>query len=379
MSKWILAAGAAALALVTPALAGPGHGGGGGGPKGGGGEHGGPKGGGGGQPQAHGGGHGGGNADIKVQSGKGGGPQMHVQRSHGGGQMRVAHGNGSGHKAAHQMARAEHDQSGGKHAERQAARFNHDNQKVAKAERRNVERAIGNRDAQLLHNRDHGDFRVAKADSRFASYDGLRNLGAFSDGCPPGLAKKNNGCLPPGQAKRMIGSLLPAALGSQLLNGPYSQWYRDNDQYYYRNDGDYIYRVNRQDGLINALFPYQDQAYSYYPVGMNYPADYNYYNVPYQYQSYYPDGSDYNYRYGDGAIYQVNRSNSAINSIVALLAGDLGVGQQLPNDYGVYNVPMAYRDRYYDTPDALYRYNDGYIYRADPKTQLITAVIDALV
>jgi hypothetical protein len=40
---------------------------------------------------------------------------------------------------------------------------------------------------------------------------------------------------------------------------------------------------------------------------------------------------------------------------------------------------MAYRDRYYDTPDASYRYNDGYIYRADPTTQLITAVIDALV
>jgi hypothetical protein len=61
-----------------------------------------------------------------------------------------------------------------------------------------------------------------------------------------------------------------------------------------------------------------------------------------------------------------------------LLAGDLGVGQAMPADYGVYNVPMAYRDRYYDSPDAMYRYNDGYIYQADPKTQLITAVIDAL-
>ena len=68
-----------------------------------------------------------------------------------------------------------------------------------------------------------------------------------------------------------------------------------------------------------------------------------------------------------------------ISSIVALLAGDLGVGQQLPSTYGTYNVPMAYRDRYYDTPEAQYRYNDGFIYRADPKTQLITAVIDALV
>ena len=47
--------------------------------------------------------------------------------------------------------------------------------------------------------------------------------------------------------------------------------------------------------------------------------------------------------------------------------------------YSAYNVPFAYRDRYYDTPDAWYRYNDGYIYRVDPTTQLITAVINALV
>jgi len=33
-------------------------------------------------------------------------------------------------------------------------------------------------------------------------------------GCPPGLAKKNNGCLPPGQAKKhyMVGQPLPAGV-----------------------------------------------------------------------------------------------------------------------------------------------------------------------
>jgi hypothetical protein len=32
--------------------------------------------------------------------------------------------------------------------------------------------------------------------------------------CPPGLAKKNNGCLPPGQAKKMwaVGQPLPAGV-----------------------------------------------------------------------------------------------------------------------------------------------------------------------
>lgn len=40
-------------------------------------------------------------------------------------------------------------------------------------------------------------------------------------GCPPGLAKKNNGCLPPGQAKKMwaMGQPLPAAVVYYPLPG----------------------------------------------------------------------------------------------------------------------------------------------------------------
>jgi hypothetical protein len=98
-----------------------------------------------------------------------------------------------------------------------------------------------------------------------------------------------------------------------------------------------------------------------------------------QYASYWPDNDDSFYRYGNGAIYQVDPQTSMIRSIVALLAGDLSVGQPLPVGYSTYNVPLAYRDQYYDTPDAWYRYNDGYVYRVDPTTQLVTAVIRALV
>ncbi len=37
----------------------------------------------------------------------------------------------------------------------------------------------------------------------------------YGKNCPPGLAKKNNGCLPPGQAKKYgIGGKLPAGYGS---------------------------------------------------------------------------------------------------------------------------------------------------------------------
>ena len=357
MAKWILAAGAAALALTTPALAGPdkGHGGGGKGAQKADHRGGGPKAGhDGGAKANHGDGH-------KAER------QMSHARGHGGGKAeRQARHVERGHKADHRIARAEHRPH-----------------KAAKAEHRDSERrsARGGDDRRELRvaREDRRELRLRDDDRRFDNRDFGRSFASLGDSCPPGLAKKGNGCLPPGQAKKLVGVALPAALGASLLDGPYRQWYRDNDRYYYRDDGDYIYRVNRDGGLVDALFPFQDRDFSYYPVGMSYPSAYDYYNVPYQYQSYYPDGADYDYRYGDGAIYQVNPANNAISSIVALLAGDLAVGHPLPGDYGVYNVPLAYRDRYYDTPDALYRYNDGYIYQADPKTQLITAVIQALV
>jgi hypothetical protein len=208
--------------------------------------------------------------------------------------------------------------------------------------------------------------------------NGLRR--GFAGGCPPGLAKKGNGCLPPGQARKLVGTALAPTILSRSLVGPYRLWYPDNDDFIYRWDDDYIYRVRRDGGLIDALFPYANRDYYYYPVGAPYPDYYNYYNVPYQYQSFYPDGGDYWYRYGDGAIYMVDPQTQMIQGIAALLTGaPMMVGQPLPPAYGVYNVPMAYRSTYYDTPDAWYRYNDGYIYRVDPATQLITAVINALV
>ena len=342
MTKWMLAAGAAAMALAVPALAQKG------------GDKGEPKGGG----------------AAKVERGGG----------------NDARRGGGGPKAVDQRQQVE--RGGGKRAERQMGRVDKSDPRpvrAEKAERREARSdnrdlkgaARGNRDVRVERDERRNETRILTDDRRLAR-GGLAPYRGLVDGCPPGLAKKGNGCLPPGQAKKLIGAALPASLAAAALSGPFSQWYRDDERYFYRNDGDYIYQVDRQGGLVNALFPFQDRDYSYYPIGMTYPTEYDSYNVPYQYRSFYPDGADYSYRYGDGAIYQVNRSNSSIESIVALLAGDLGVGQAMPADYGVYNVPMAYRDRYYDSPDAMYRYNDGYIYQADPKTQLITAVIDAL-
>ena len=150
----------------------------------------------------------------------------------------------------------------------------------------------------------------------------------------------------------------------------YASRFDDNDGYYYRYDGDYLYRLRRDDNVVLSLFPMLGGAYS---VGRQMPFYYDsYYNVPLGYSSLYYDTPDYAYRYGDGAIYQVNPTTQLIAGIVALLTGqNLGVGQMLPMGYDVYNVPYAYRSSYFDTDDQWYRYDDGYIYGVDPYSRMI--------
>ena len=82
--------------------------------------------------------------------------------------------------------------------------------------------------------------------------------------------------------------------------------------------------------------------------------------------------------YAPGAIYQYDRGSSMITSVAALLSPGFTVGQQLPMGYSTYNVPYAYRSTYYDTPNAWYRYNNGYIYQVDPTTQLVSAIVASI-
>lgn len=65
-----------------------------------------------------------------------------------------------------------------------------------------------------------GNFVVADRD-RNAVYTYYRNDFAAGN-CPPGLAKKSNGCLPPGQAKKLwaIGQPLPGSVVFYPLPGP---------------------------------------------------------------------------------------------------------------------------------------------------------------
>jgi hypothetical protein len=266
--------------------------------------------------------------------------------------------------------------------------------------------------------------------------DGARGL---IDGCPPGLWMKGNGCMPPGQAAKLLGASLATAgaiVPLSALPQPLNYFYPDTDDYYWRYGDGYLYQVDRDTSLIASLLPligggyvpgtYLPAAYmdsyvpdyyglnSFYPdygglcnrydygviyqvdcydgyvenviplyaggygVGQLLPSAYSYYNVPMQYRSLYYDTPNYGYWYAPGAIYQYDRRSSVITSVAALMAPGFTIGQPLPIGYDVYNVPYDYRATYYDTPNAWYRYNNGYIYQVDPTTLLVTAIVASL-
>lgn len=146
---------------------------------------------------------------------------------------------------------------------------------------------------------------------------------------------------------------------------------RDNRYDYYYSGG-YGYQVDPTTQLVAALIPLLGGALG---IDQPLPAGYDAYNLPTQYRPLYPEDSAYTYRYGDSAIYRVDRSSDRIVGIPALLAQDFRVGQAMPAGYDAYNVPYDYRDRYYDDADYLYRYNDGEIYRIDADSRLVMASV----
>jgi hypothetical protein len=352
MRNWMLAASAAALAITAPALA------------------------------QHGGGHGGGkdkNQSAQVERGGGQNKANRGGEHRGGkGQFAQIERRGGGQQM---KADRGHAKQNAVHAQREERRASKELRVEGRGDR-------GHGHDSLRANKIDRNVRVVDVDNdvvirRAFDRDPFPGRGrGLIAGCPPGLDKKNNGCLPPGQANKLLGTpLARTAFANSVLPYNYRNWYRDDDDFIYRAGDGFIYRVDRSDGLIDGLIPLAMGGYGgYYAMGDQWPTPYNFYNVPYQYRNMWADRGDDCYRYdGWGAIYRVDCNTNVVSSIVSLLAGDLGVGQPLPMSYNVYNVPLSYRANYYDTPDAWYRYNDGYIYRVDPTTRLITAVIDALI
>jgi hypothetical protein len=268
-------------------------------------------------------------------------------------------------------------------------------------------------------------FRAARID-RVRAFDPL----------PARFTARQTRIVPVGDAYRVVG--LPVSRATQYVSlaalpASAAYLYPDTPNYYYRYGDGYLYQVNRQNNLIDYVLPmlaggylpgqylptsymnsyapsyygynnfyqdYGDNCYRYaygnmydlncstgliddviptyaggYGVGQILPSSYGYYNVPSQYRPLYYDTPNYGYWYAPGAIYQYNPTSSLITSVAALLSPGFAVGQPLPTGYNAYNVPLGYRDTYYDTSAAYYRYNNGYIYQVDPTTMLVTAIV----
>jgi hypothetical protein len=83
-------------------------------------------------------------------------------------------------------------------------------------------------------------------------------VGYGAGGCPPGLAKKHNGCMPPGQAKKFYrGQRWESGYGTYYTYGriPYDirrRYDLSSHYHYYYNDG-YLYAVDPRTMLVQQV------------------------------------------------------------------------------------------------------------------------------
>ena len=194
---------------------------------------------------------------------------------------------------------------------------------------------------------------------------GGQQVRAFVPPCPPGLAEKYQGCLPPGVERKTRNKTFGYAYRPALFGVPA------------RGRGEYAY----YDGF---LVPIGGTRESYVPllggalaVGQIWPSTYPSFNLPDWQRDYFGFDDPRDYHYADNVVYRIDPETAAIRSVTALLTGsEFKIGSPLPSGYDVYNVPAAYRSRYADGDDALYRYADGRVYRIDPATNLVVRAID---
>jgi hypothetical protein len=104
----------------------------------------------------------------------------------------------------------------------------------------------------------HAGGKHGKHDGYSQSYYGGQ-YGYAQANCPPGLAKKNNGCLPPGQAKKLrIGqryvqsygynpyayNQIPYDVRQQYRLDPYNRYYYDQST---------LYEVDPRSGIVEQI------------------------------------------------------------------------------------------------------------------------------
>jgi Ni/Co efflux regulator RcnB len=111
--------------------------------------------------------------------------------------------------------------------------------------------ALADGDKKKFKARHGQDSRYERDDRR--KHDRRDGFETRVQGCPPGLAKKNPPCIPPGQAKKMFRYHKGDRIrdGYDRVRDPWA-YGLDRDETYYRV-GDDFYRVNRETGEILDL------------------------------------------------------------------------------------------------------------------------------
>ena len=105
------------------------------------------------------------------------------------------------------------------------------------------------------HGHDSGDW---DNHGRGHDYDEGYGVGYGRGGCPPGLAKKHNGCMPPGQARKLLrGQRWQSLYGSRYGYGqiPYDlrNRYDLNPRYNYYYGNGYLYQVDPRTLLVQQV------------------------------------------------------------------------------------------------------------------------------
>jgi Ni/Co efflux regulator RcnB len=123
------------------------------------------------------------------------------------------------------------------------------------------------RDGRDNDRRDSNDWRRDGGNTRWdahrAAYSGdgrgywdngryYRDGRMYGTSCPRGLAKKNNGCLPPGHAKARwsVGQRLPESYRNSYIPQAYRDRYNDGT---YRYADGYVYRVDPRTYAIQQI------------------------------------------------------------------------------------------------------------------------------
>jgi hypothetical protein len=104
--------------------------------------------------------------------------------------------------------------------------------------------------------KDHGDhgrgYNRGHHEDRYDRDEGRRGYNRSHYACPPGLAKKHNGCQPPGHAKShwRVGQRLPTAYQNYYVPQAYRSQYDPTNYRYY--DG-YVHRVDPKTEVIQQV------------------------------------------------------------------------------------------------------------------------------